>query len=172
MRTAAVRRSAIFLLVLFFSMSAFPQQTLFNERVTWKYGKEGLPWSTTIPKPNGGGEYQLILRPLWAVEGGVLALEIVIARPSEPDVNILGQRKKGAASPFVIGVEELERGLRHSKFGARRVLQADDLVVDAKIEHFRLGQGVGSGSTYCAKCKNLQEVTMWIVVKSRTEQPQ
>lgn len=169
MRAAAVRLSAVVLLVLFVGIRAFPQQTLFNQRVTWKHGKEGLPWSTTIAKPKGGEEYQLMLRPLWALEGGVLALEIVLARPSEPDRNILGQRKNGVASPFVVYVRDLEKGLSHSKFGARRVLRGDDVLVDAKIEHFRLGKGVGSGGTYCAKCKNLQEITLWITVKSRDE---
>lgn len=137
----------------------------FNQRVEWKYGKEGLPWKTVIKSPDGE-EYLLMLRPLWALEGGVLALEIVMARPSEPDMNILGQRKKGVPSPFVVYVAELEKGLKHSKFEARRTLQAGSIVVDARIEHFQLGKGVGSGSTYCAKCKNLQEISMWITIKS------
>ena len=168
MRTAAIRSSAAVLLVLFVGIRTFPQQTLFNQRVTWEHGKEALPWKTVIKSPDGE-EYLLMLRPLSAVEGGVLALEIVLARPSEPDRNILGQRKNGVASPFVVYLRDLEKGLKHSKFGARRTLQADSIVVDARIKHFRLGKGVGSGSIYCAKCKNLQEVTLWITIKSRGE---
>lgn len=138
----------------------------FSQEVEWKYGKEGSPWNTTIKNPNGAEEYLLALRPLWAVEGGVVALEIVLASPSQPDVNILGERKNGVASPFVITVGELQKGLAHSKFGARRHFRADDVVLEVKIERFRLGRGVGSRSTYCADCKNLQELSMRITVES------
>jgi hypothetical protein len=146
--------------------SSSEEETWFSQRVTWSYGKEGLPWKTTIKNPNGPGQYLLVLRPLWALEGGVVALEIVVASPSQPDVNILGKRKNGVASPFVITVGELQKGLARSKFEATRMLQADGVAVDVKIEHFRLGEGVGSLSTYCADCKNLQELSMWITVKS------
>ena len=143
------------------------KETWFNQRVTWKYGKEGLAWTTTIKKPSGPAEYQLGLRPLWAVEGGVLALEIVVARPQQPDVNLLGERENGIEYPFVITVEELERGLAHSKFGKLRKLQVDDIAVSVKIERFRLGKGVGSGSTYCPHCSNLQGLSAWITVEGR-----
>lgn len=146
------------------------EETWFNQRVTWKYGKEGLAWRTTIKNPSGPGEYQLILRPLWAVEGGVIALEIVVARPRQPDVNILGEREKGIQYPFVITVGELNDGLAHSKFGAVRTLQTDDITLSVKIEHFRLGRGVGSSSEYCAKCKNLQELSIRITAKGKGKQ--
>jgi hypothetical protein len=113
----------IFFLLLC-NLGSFAEETWFNQRVTWKYGKEGLAWKTTIKRPNGQAEYQLILEPLWAVEGGVVALEIVVARPKQPDVNLLGEREKGMEYPFVITVEELDRGLAHSKFGTTRKLQA------------------------------------------------
>lgn len=101
----------------------------------------------------------LVLQPRWALEGGVVALEIVVARPGQPDANILGKTENGVEYPFVITVKELENGLPHSKFGVVRKLEADDIALNVKIEHFRLGKGVGSGSTYCSKCKNLQELS-------------
>jgi hypothetical protein len=66
----------ILLLVILFLCNAatFAKETWFNQRVTWKYGKEGLAWKTNIKEPNGQAEYQLVLQPLWAVEGGVVAL--------------------------------------------------------------------------------------------------
>ena len=149
------------------NVESFAKETWFNQRVAWKYGKEGLPWKSTIKNPNGQGEYELILRPLWAVEGGVVALEIVVARPGHPDVNLLGERENGVEYPFVITVEELHNGLAHSTFGAMRTLQADDTIVKVKIERFRLGKGLGSGSTYCSFCKNLQELSMWITIESK-----
>ncbi|HTX77817.1 MAG TPA: hypothetical protein VMD29_16530 [Terracidiphilus sp.] len=126
-----------------------------------------MAWKTTIKKPNGPAEYQLRLQPLWAVEGGVVALEVVVARQQQPNVNLLGGRENGVESPFVITVEELARGLAHSKFGTVRRLQVDDFAINLKIERFRLGKGVGSGSTYCRDCSNLQELSMWITVEGR-----
>jgi TonB family protein len=142
-------------------------ETWVDQRIEWKYGKEGIAWKTTIKSPNGQSEYQLKLQPLWAVEGGVVALEIVVARPNQPDANVLGERETDIEYPFVITVEELENGLEHSKFGAVRNLAADGIALKVKIEHFRLGKGVGSGSVYCAKCKNLQELSVWMTVESK-----
>ena len=159
----------ILLLVIFslWGVGSFAKETWFNQRVTWKYGKEGSAWKTTIKKPNGPAEYQLRLQPLWAVEGGVIALEVVVARRQQPDVNLLGERGNGVENPFVITVEELERGLAHSKFGTARRLQGDDFAMNLKIDRFRLGKGVGSGSTYCRNCSNLQELSVWITVEGR-----
>jgi hypothetical protein len=127
-----------------------------------------LAWKTTVKSPDGR-EYQLMLRPLWALEGGVVALEIVVARPDQPDVNILGQRENGVQSPFVLTVAEFKKGLGHSKYGAVRTLVADNILLNMKIEHYRLGRGLGSGSTYCSNCKNLQEVSMWLTVSNKNE---
>jgi len=121
------------------NVASLAKETWFNQGVTWKYGSEGLAWKTTVRNPNGQAEYQFILQPLWAVEGGVVALEIVVARPKQPDVNLLGERRNGVEYPFVITVEELEKGLAHSKFGAVRNLHADDLGLIVKINRFRLG---------------------------------
>jgi hypothetical protein len=163
--TTAKFRTLLFVILLLCNVGSFGKETWFNQRVRWKYEKEGLAWKTTIKKPNGQAEYQLVLQPLWAVEGGVVALEIVVARPKHPDVNLLGEREKGIEYPFVITVEELDRGLAHSKFGAVRKLHVDDIALNVKIERFRLGKGVGSGSTYCSNCSNLQELSMWITVE-------
>ena len=161
------RSALIILIVLTFFSAAIHADTWFNERVAWKYGKEGIPWETTVKNPNGSGSYRLVLRPLWSVEGGVLALEIVLARPDKPDVNLFGERDNHVEYPFVITVHELEKGLVHSKFGKTRKLGADDVTLDVTIDHFRLGSGVGSGSIYCAKCKNLQELTLSVTVKDK-----
>jgi hypothetical protein len=75
--------------------------------------------------------------------------------------------ESGIEYPFVITVEELERGLAHSTFGTVRKLEADDIALNIKIERFRLGKGVGSGSTYCSNCSNLQELSLWITVEGR-----
>ncbi|HET9742537.1 MAG TPA: hypothetical protein VFQ00_07300 [Terriglobales bacterium] len=154
--------------ILPFSKSeCFTGKDWFNQRVSWKFGKEGLPWKTIIKSPDRNAEYELTLRPLWALEGGVVALEVVLARPGKPDVNMLGERDNESQSPFVITVGELKNGLAHSKFGMVRRIEADGVVVTLKVQHFRLGRGLGSLSTYCASCRNLQELSMWITVESK-----
>lgn len=158
---------ALLAILVLCNVESFAKETWFNQRIAWKYGEKGLAWKTTIKDPSGQGEYRLILQPLWAVEGGVVALEIVLARPGQPDVNVLGERQNGVEYPFVIGVEELEGGLARSKFGAVRTVQVNDVTLNVKIERFRLGRGLGSGSTYCSNCKNLQELSMWITVTSK-----
>jgi hypothetical protein len=144
----------------------FARETWFHQRVTWNYGKDGQAWNTTIKNANGTAEYRLVLQPLWAVEGGVVALEIVVARPAQPDVNMLGKRESDTEYPFVITVEELERGLAQSRFGAVRRLQADDVALKIKVERFRLGRGLGD----CPSCGNLQELSIWITVEGKTKQ--
>ena len=133
-----------FLAILFpCNATSFATETWFSQRIAWKYGKEGLAWKTTINRPNGQEQYQLSLQPLGALEGGVVALDIVVARPGQPDVNILGKRENGVEYPFVITVKELKNGLVRSKFGAERKLLADDIALNIKIEHFRLGKRLG-----------------------------
>lgn len=160
-------RTLLLVIFLLCNVSSFAKGTWFNQRVTWKYGKDGLAWKTKIKKPSGQAEYQLILQPLWAVEGGVVALEIVVAHLTQPDVNLLGERENGIEYPFVITVEELERGLAHSKFGKARKLHVDDIALNMRIESFQLGKGIGSGSTYCSNCSNLQELSVWITVEGK-----
>jgi hypothetical protein len=125
-----------------------------------------LEWKTVIRNPRGQGEYQLVLSPLWAVEGGVIAVEIVIARPAPPNVNLLGERENGLEYPFVITVEELQKGVPKSKFGALRNFQVENIVLRVNIESFRRGRGLGSGSGFCRECKNIQELSMRISVES------
>ena len=153
--------------VVFATVPCFATETWFNQRVTWKYGKEGLEWKTVIRNPRGQGEYQLSLSPLWAVEGGVIAVEIVVARPAQPTVNLLGERLNGVKYPFVITVKELQKGVAKSQFGAVRNFQIDDIVLHVTIENSRLGRGVGSGSTFCKNCRNIQELSTRILVESK-----
>ena len=156
-------RISVLLSLFLCSAVTCAKETWFNNRVTWKYGKDGQPWKTFIKEPNEKAEYQLVLRPLWAVEGGVLALEIAVVRPKQPDINLLGERENGVEYPFVITVEELEQGLVHSKFGTLRKVEAEKITANIKIERFRLGKGVGD----CSKCSNLQELSLWITLSDK-----
>lgn len=169
MRVNLHRKLAVLLIVFALcNVQSFGRETWFSQRVTWSYGKEGSPWTATISSPDRKTHYLLTLRPLWAVEGGVIALEIVLAKPSRPDVNILGQRARGVESPFVITVGDLQKGLARTKFGTQRTFQVDDILLDVKVGRFHLGKGVGSLSTYCADCKNLRELSMWVTIESRS----
>jgi hypothetical protein len=116
------------------TVPCFATETWFNQRVTWKYGKEGLEWKTVIKSPHGQGEYQLVLSPLWAVEGGVIAIEIVIARPAQPNVNLLGERENGVEYPFVITVEELKKRVAKSSAGSARIFKNFQCVYQSRVK--------------------------------------
>lgn len=172
MRGAMLRRVAhclatIAVVFIVGIVPSFATETWFNQRVTWKYGKEGLEWKTVIRNAGGRGEYQLSLSPLWALEGGVIAMEIVVALPAQPNVNLLGDRQNDVQYPFVITVEELQKGIAKSKFGTVRNFQIGNIVLHVTIENYRLGRGVGSGSTFCKDCRNIQELSTRIVVESK-----
>jgi len=85
----------------------------YQKRVTWKYGRR--PWETSVTSPDGKQHYGLVLQPLWAVEGGIVA--ILLASPERPNVNLLGPDDNNP-HPFVIEVEELQRGIGRSRFGS------------------------------------------------------
>ena len=123
-------------------------QVWLDQHVTWKDGKDGLEWRASFRGPQRNNEYQLALRPLWAVEGGVIAIEIVVARPARPNVNLLGDRQNDIQYPFVITVNELRKGIAKSKYGRVRQFQFNGLALHAEIARVRLGYGVVSGRPY------------------------
>ena len=52
----------LLLILLTCNVGCFLNGTWFNQRVTWKYGTEGLAWKTTVKQPSGQAEYQLALQ--------------------------------------------------------------------------------------------------------------
>jgi hypothetical protein len=147
------------------TIPCFATETWFNQRVTWKYGKEGLEWKTVIRNPRGQGEYQLVLSPLWAVEGGVIAVEIVIA-PGAAECEFAGREGKWPRIPLRDNCRGTSKGVAKSKFGALRNFQVENIVLRVNIESFRRGRELGSGSGFCRECKNIQELSMRISVES------
>ena len=99
--------SALFFLILMPS-KAESTATWFHKRVVWQAGKEPRVWETKIVSPDGKEHFRLALIPLWAVEGGIVGIEILLARPEHPDDNLLGQRDTDVSQPFVVTVEELD----------------------------------------------------------------
>jgi hypothetical protein len=109
-----------------------------------------------VVSPNGKERYRLALVPLWAVEGGILGIEVLVARPEHPDDNLLGQRQSDVPQPFVVTVEDLESGINKSRFGPIRDFKLDRTTLRVEIQGSRLGEGVGE----CKDCKNIQELTV------------
>jgi hypothetical protein len=83
-------------------------------------GQEALPWQTELVDADRTAHYHLTLQPLWYVEGGICAMEIMVSDLSHPDRNLLGKPVVSALQPFVITVEELEAGIENSRFGTVR----------------------------------------------------
>ncbi len=147
------------------SAKAESTATWFHKRVVWQAGKEPRVWETKIVSPDGKEHFRLALIPLWAVEGGIVGIEILLARPEHPDDNLLGQRDTDVSQPFVVTVEELERGINKSSCGATRDLKLDRTTLRVEIQGSRLGEGVGE----CRNCKNIQELTINFVLGSESE---
>jgi hypothetical protein len=153
MRPIALRAWLALLCVVLVSASAESGAAWFQKRVAWQAGKEPRIWETAVVTPNGKEHYRLALVPLWAVEGGIVGIEILVARPEHPDDNLLGRRESDVPQPFVITVEELESGINKSRFGATRVFNVGRAKLQVEIQGSRLGEGVGE----CKSCKNIQE---------------
>jgi hypothetical protein len=133
----------------------------FQERVHWEAGREAIPWKATVDSPDGTKRYGLALVPLWAVEGGIVAIEIVVSRPKHPDRNLLGHRGTNTSEPFVITVEDLEGGIAKSRFGATRVFRVDQVRLRIQILGARVGPGLGE----CQSC--IQELTAEVSLRSK-----
>lgn len=156
MQPAAVRARAILLCLILAigCVHAEGREVWFQKRVTWQAGERPRVWETAIVSPNGKERYRLALVPLWAVEGGIVGIEILLASPEHPDDNLLGRRDTDAPLPFVVTVEELEAGINKSQFGAKRDFNLKRAKLRVEILGSRLGEGVGD----CRSCKNIQEI--------------
>lgn len=93
-------------------------------------------------------------------------MEILVADPVHPADNLLGKRDD-SPQPFVIEVAELQHGIDRSRFGATRVFTVGQQTLRATIKGSRLGKGVGSGSIYCSRCRNIQEITVDFSIEGR-----
>ena len=163
MRPIALRLLLMILCLSVATVSGSSSDVWFQKRVTWQTGKEPRVWETQINSPNGKESYRLALVPLWAMEGGIVGMEILVADPKKPSVNLLGVRQTDVPQPFVITVEELEGGIDQSQFGAARRLNVGHAELRIDIKGSRLGKGVGE----CGDCKNIQEIVLELTLRSR-----
>lgn len=143
MQLVAIRVRVILLClaIAFGCVHAESSGVWFQKRVTWQAGREPRVWETAIVSPNGKEHYRLALVPLWAVEGGIVGIEILVASPEHPDDNLLGRRETEVPQPFVITVEELESGINKSRFGASRVFNVNRAKLKVELLGSRLGEG-------------------------------
>lgn len=139
----------------------------FSQTVKWAFGKEGSPWERIGALPGAGTkEYRVALQPLWALEGGVVAFEIVVTTPDEPYENLLGERQMDIPQAFVLELADLKSGIESSKFGATRTLKlplpARGLLRVA-VQDWRPGKGVGD----CDDCTNIQGLTVKVEIEGK-----
>jgi len=143
------------------SVQAEGRDLWFKKQITWQAGNQPQVWETVIVSPNGKERFRLALLPLWCVEGGISKIEILLASPDRPDKNLLGFQRDDAPEPFVITVEELQAGMKKSRFGANRTFNARDAKLKIKILDSRLGEE----NCKCGKC--IQEFTAELSVQSK-----
>ena len=163
MQQNVLRASLALLCLVFVSASAESGAVWFQKRVVWKAGREAPVWETGVVSPNGKERYRLALIPLWMVEGGIVGIEILVARPEHPDDNLLGLREMHVPQPFVITVEELESGISRSRFGATRIFNVGHAKLRVQIQGSRLSRGGGD----CGSCRVIQEFTAELALGSR-----
>jgi hypothetical protein len=160
MKPFAVRvLSALFFLMLM-SATAESAATWFHKRVVWQARKEPRVWETKIVSPDGKEHFRLALIPLWAVEGGIVGIEILLARPEHPDDNMLGQRDTDVSQPFVVTVEELEHGINKSPCGSTRDFRLDRTTLRVEVQGLVLEKAsanVGTARTF----KSLRLILCW-----------
>jgi hypothetical protein len=132
------------------------ETTWFRKHVTWRGGTNARAWEIPVSNQNGTESYRLAIIPLWAVEGGIVGVEFLVAPREHPDDNLLGKRVSDVAKPFVITVEELERGIDQSQFGRTRVFDLGQTNFRIDVGSSRLGKGIGE----CSTCANIQEITV------------
>jgi hypothetical protein len=138
--------------------------TVQQQRASWVAGREASPWRTTLCDNGGRERYALTLQPLWAVEGGIVALEIVLGRPSAPAENVLGEREMNVPQPFVITVEDLERGLEKSPFAANRTFRIPGAPRRTLRVHI-LESRLGRGRSNCPDCATIEALTADLTVE-------
>lgn len=166
MRLVFARTLAMLLCLLLVSTSVRSTANWFHKHVVWQAGKEPRIWETLIESPDKKHRYRLALIPLWAVEGGIVGMEILVARHDHPNGNLLGQRETDVPQPFVVTVEELENGISKSQFGATRNFKLDGTKLRVEIEGSRLGTGVGD----CKDCKNIQELVVDLLLATDSQE--
>jgi len=163
MRLLFTRALSVLLCLMVVSANVEGTAAWFHKRVVWQHGKESRVWETSIESPDRKQHYRLAIIPLLAVEGGIVGMEILVARPEHPNDNLLGQRETDVPQPFVVTVEELESGINKSQFGATRNFTLDRTKLRVEILGSRLGKGVGE----CNSCTNIQEFTVDFVFGSK-----
>jgi hypothetical protein len=144
-------------------VAAAPQQPSkapwFSQTVEWQYGREALPWERVGALPGSASvEYRVALQPLWAVEGGILGFEIILATADRPFDNLLGERDPKFQQPFAFYLRDLQRGIGSSKFGATRTFRLPKPAqgrLRIQVLGWKPGKGVGS----CDDCPNIDALT-------------
>jgi hypothetical protein len=156
MTNSFLRSLLVLLCLTIVSASSGSQTTWFKKHVTWRGGTNPRVWEVPVSNPKGTESYRLAIIPLWAVEGGIVSIEFLVAPREHPDDNLLGKRASDVAKPFVITVEELERGINQSQFVRTRVFDLGQTKFRIDVVSSRLGKGVGE----CSTCENIQEITV------------
>jgi hypothetical protein len=152
--------------VLASSAVAGPVAARHTELVQWRHGAEALPWERLLTLPSAGSkQYRIALQPLWAVEGGIVGIEVMVALPSEPFANLLGERTNDTPTPLVFTVEDLAAGLKSTQFGGSRTFRLPKPAkgtLRVSVLDTELGRGVG----VCSSCPNIQALTAQLEIEA------
>lgn len=123
-------------------------------------------WESPVRDSDGHEHLRVSLIPLWSVEGGVVAFEIVLALPENPRVNLLGQRQLGVPQATVIDAKDLQRGTARSPFGKHRSFEVATGEPRGRLEVTVLRSRLGKGAGTCDGCPNIQELSARVAFRT------
>jgi hypothetical protein len=116
--------------------------------------------NSTLLDVAGKPRFRVALRPLSAVEGGVVAFELMLVRHAEDQDNLLGERsgfdeacRCYPEKPSVIDIAYVSEGVGGSRFGAVRRFAIPGTHEPLVFEVVDIGVGHGVGN--CAPCPRI-----------------
>jgi hypothetical protein len=133
-------------------------------------GNAGRGWHESVLDRRGRERLHVGLVPLFAVEGGVVSVELVLSRDEALQGNLLGQRSGYSEScgcypeqPFVVDISHVGMGIAKSRFGSVRrfPIPKTRAVLVFNIQSVDVGHGVGM----CDSCPRIESLDATVSIR-------
>jgi hypothetical protein len=135
-------------------------------------GNAGRGWHESVLDVRGRERLHVGLAPLIAVEGGVVAVELILARSATLEENLLGERSPYSEScrcypekPFVIDIAHVGAEIAKSRYGSIRrfpIPRAQSVLV-FDVRNVTVGYGVGM----CDTCPRIESLDATVSIRPK-----
>ena len=150
------------------SRAASPLQA-FRTHVSWDITEADEQWDRPIFGSDGTHRYTLALRPIRALEGGVMAVALALSPVSESKKNILEHARSGGCQPAIWAEEAPTptepKECRRTK--AFRVGPPHSLVV--RVANLTVGSRPGLG--LCSNCPSISHLELDLALETDQATP-